>query len=108
MDGRDEEWKKERGGGEEGRQAADIMGRVRPPDRLTDLYVLLLRGFGPAAAAARSRSPSSPGESEKAAATTTHVASCKTGKSEKSRSHLRFLNMPTGEDFSRGNIYPFW
>ena len=28
------------------------MGRVRPPDRLTDLYVLLLRGFGPAAAAA--------------------------------------------------------
>ena len=34
-------------------EAADIMGRVCPPDRLTDLYVLLLRGVGPAAAAVR-------------------------------------------------------
>ena len=88
-------------GVQEGRQQTLWAAFARPPDRLTDLYVLLLRGFGPAAAAARSRSPSSPGESEKAAATT-HVASCKTGKSEKSRSHLRFLNMPIGEDFSRG------
>ena len=39
--------------GEEERGAADIMGRVCPPDRLTDLYVLLLRGVGPAAAAVR-------------------------------------------------------
>ena len=81
-------------GVQEGRQQTLWAAFARPPDRLTDLYVLLLRGFGPAAAAPAVVRRRWVRAKRKAAATTTHFASYKVGKCGKDHSHLYCPNMP--------------